>query len=121
MARKLDTIPADEMALLEGLGGNLPGAVIATREATPPKLDARASRRVSAAEEAKVQTLFSLGGAQLKLTMLKQGARFSMKRAAAGKPASEGIIKPPHPTSAPVPENDDWMLPSTPANRPDTP
>ncbi len=110
MARRLGTTPADEMALLEGLGDNLPGAVIAVREATPAKLRAQASRRASAAEEAKPQTLFSLGGAQLKLTVLKQGARFSMKRAAGGKPASEWIIKPPHPTYARVPENEYWML-----------
>lgn len=110
MARRLGTTPDDEVALLEGLGGNLPGAVIAEREETPAKLHAKARTRVAVVEESKPQVLFSLGGAQLKLTMLKQGARFSVKRSLSRKPATEWIIKPPHPTFARVPENEFAML-----------
>ena len=109
MARRLGTTPNDEMALLEGLGRNLPGAVIAEREETPTKLYERKAARAVAAEEGKPQTLFSLGGAQLKFTMVKQGARFSTTRSSR-KSASEWIIKPPHPAFTRVPENEFAML-----------
>jgi serine/threonine-protein kinase HipA len=109
MARRLGTTPNDEMALLEGLGRNLPGAVIAEREETPTKLHERKARRAGDAEESKSQTLFSLGGAQLKLAMVKQGTRFSTTRSSK-KSSSEWIIKPPHPTFSRVPENEFWML-----------
>ena len=109
MARRIGTTPSDEMALLEGLGRNLPGAVIAEREETPTKLYERKAARTVAAEEDKPQTLFSLGGAQLKLTMMRHGTRFSTTRSSK-KPASEWIIKPPHPTFPRVPENEFAML-----------
>lgn len=108
MARRLGTTPNDEMALLEGLGKNLPGAVIAEREETPAKPYERKAARTVPAEQGKPQTLFSLGGAQLKLTMVKQGTRFSTTRSK--KSASEWIIKPPHPTFPRVPENEFAML-----------
>jgi serine/threonine-protein kinase HipA len=109
MARKLGTTPDDEMALLEGLGGNLPGAVIAEREETPTRLHGRKASQAQLAAEGKRQMLFSLGGAQLKLAMVKQGSRFSTTPQAR-KSATEWIIKPPHPTFPRVPENEFAML-----------
>ena len=109
MARKLGTTPGDEMALLDGLGRNLPGAVIIEREETATKLHKKDAARLPTAEEGKPQMLFSLGGAQLKLAMMKQGTRFSISRSSR-KSAGEWIIKPPHPTFPRVPENEFAML-----------
>ena len=109
MARKLGTTTTDEIGLLEGLGRNLPGAVIAEREPTPVALK-KLRAHPGAKEDKAFPVLFSLGGAQLKLTMLEQGARFAMKAKSPDEPASEWIIKPPHPTFPRVPENEFGML-----------
>ncbi len=83
-----------EFELLVALGASLPGAVRALPADDLPQ---------AAADEAPIK--FSLGGSQLKFSMIERGGRFSL---ADGD--DEWIVKPPHPTHANVPANECTMM-----------
>ena len=109
MARLLGTSIEDEIGLLEGLGLNLPGAVIARRDDTPAKLERLARAGPQAGKHEAKGELFSLGGAQLKSVMLRHEGRFSVRKSR-DQPGEEWIVKPPHAVYPRVPENEYWMM-----------
>lgn len=93
-----------EFDLLAALGANLPGAVRAVAADDPPRtIDLRDS--AAAAMDAATPLKFSLGGSQLKFSMIEHGGRFTLQEG-----AEEWIVKPPHPVHPNVPANEYAMM-----------
>lgn len=87
-------VPEDrEFLLLSALGEDLPGAVILTSVDTPNHLRRRRSgAAVTPTADDLYELKFSLGGMQMKFSMLRQGERFTL---AGGKKLGNYIVKPP--------------------------
>jgi len=103
LARRLKIHPNDEFSLLAALGGNLPGAVRAA-----PSIDVPDAVRLHPLARGKQQAeaaYFSLGGAQMKFSMIEHGGRLALSG-----DGEEWIVKPPHPAFALVPENEYSMM-----------
>lgn len=80
-----------EFDLLAALGRDLPGAVILTPAKTPDHLPGRRSA-FDGAPSVPPEMKFSLGGMQLKFSMLRQGDRFTLPGAT---DLGDYIVKPP--------------------------
>lgn len=94
-----------EFELLMALGASLPGAVRALPADELPRAaikHRRGSKHVAPDETA---IKFSLGGSQLKFSMIERGGRFTLEDG-----DGEWIVKPPHPTHAHVPVNEYTMM-----------
>ena len=90
-----------EFDLLMALGASLPGAIRAlpADEQTQAAINFRPGTTHAAPDETPIK--FSLGGSQLKFSMIERGGRFTL---ADGN--DEWIVKPPHPTHPNVPANE---------------
>lgn len=89
IAQRLKIHEDREFLLLAALGEDLPGAVILT----PAHLKYRRSGSAVAPNSDALQELkFSLGGMQMKFSMLRQGERFTLT---GGKKLGNYIVKPP--------------------------
>jgi len=105
LAKRLKIHSSDEFALLAALGENLPGAVRAVPAMEVPEAvrdHPLGAGHVMAMVE---PTFFSLGGAQMKFSMMERGGRFTLS-----SDGEEWIVKPPHPTYPHVPENEYSMM-----------
>ena len=93
-----------EFDILAALGTSLPGAVRALpANQLPP---AAASYRPGAEPGAADTPIkFSLGGSQLKFSMIERGGRFLLEEG-----DEEWIVKPPHPVHSNVPQNEYTMM-----------
>lgn len=93
IAQRLKVHEDREFLLLSALGEDLPGAVILTSVDTPNHLRRRRSGAAVAPTAYDLHELkFSLGGMQMKFSMLRQGERFTL---AGGKKLGNYIVKPP--------------------------
>jgi serine/threonine-protein kinase HipA len=92
IAQRLKVHEDREFLLLSALGEDLPGAVILTPVDTPDHLKRRRGGAVAPTAEDLQELKFSLGGMQMKFSMLRQGERFTL---AGGKKLGNYIVKPP--------------------------
>ncbi|MCC7483452.1 MAG: HipA domain-containing protein [Burkholderiales bacterium] len=105
MVKSLKVHHNREFELLMALGGSLPGAVRAVLADELPKaaFDHRPDAVHAVPADASIK--FSLGGSQLKFSMIEHGGRFSLDDG-----GDEWIVKPPHPTHPNVPANEYTMM-----------
>ena len=105
MVKRLKIHHDHEFDILMALGASLPGAVRALPADELPQaaINYRTGTTRAAPEETPIK--FSLGGSQLKFSMIERGGRFSL---ADGN--DEWIVKPPHPTHSNVPANEYTMM-----------
>ena len=101
MVKRLKIHHDHEFDLLMALGASLPGAIRAlpADEQTQAAINFRPGTTHAAPDETPIK--FSLGGSQLKFSMIERGGRFTL---ADGN--DEWIVKPPHPTHPNVPANE---------------
>ena len=94
-----------EFDILMALGASLPGAIRAlpADELPPAAINYRPGTTHAAPDETPIK--FSLGGSQLKFSMIERGGRFTL---ADGN--EEWIVKPPHATHPNVPANEYTMM-----------
>jgi len=105
MIKRLKIHRDHEFDLLAALGESLPGAVRALPAETLPKAALRPRGRNGRFGKVEVSLKFSLGGSQLKFSMVEQGGRFVLDDG-----GEEWIVKPPHPTHAHLPLNEFTMM-----------
>ena len=105
MVKRLKIHQDHEFDILMALGVSLPGAVRAlpANELPQAAITNRPDTTHAAPEETPIK--FSLGGSQLKFSMIERGGRFTL---ADGR--DEWIVKPPHPTHPSVPVNEYTMM-----------
>ena len=94
-----------EFDLLMALGASLPGAVRALPADELPQAAINYQPGTTHAAPNETPIKFSLGGSQLKFSMIERGGRFTL---ADGN--DEWIVKPPHPTHPNVPANEYTMM-----------
>lgn len=92
IAQRLKVHEDREFMLLSALGGDLPGAVILESMDTPKNLKHRPGLSIETTPEALKELKFSLGGMQMKFSMLRQGERYTL--AGRGQ-LGNYIVKPP--------------------------
>ncbi len=92
IAQRLKVHEDREFLLLTALGGDLPGAVILAAAETPDHLRRRRGSVVAPTADDLRELKFSLGGMQMKFSMLRQGERFTLT---GGKKLGNYIVKPP--------------------------
>ena len=104
MVKRLKIHHDHEFDILMALGASLPGAIRALPADELPQaaINYRPGTTHAAAE---TPIKFSLGGSQLKFSMIERGGRFTL---ADGN--DEWIVKPPHPTHPNVPANEYTMM-----------
>jgi len=105
LAKRLKIHSSDEFALLAALGENLPGAVRAVPATEVPEAVRHHPLGAGYAMASGEPAFFSLGGAQLKFSMMEREGRFTLS-----SDGEEWIVKPPHPTYPSVPENEYSMM-----------
>ena len=105
MVKRLKIHHDHEFDLLMALGASLPGAIRALPADELPQaaINSRPGATHAAPDETPIK--FSLGGSQLKFSMIERGGRFTL---ADGN--DEWIIKPPHPAHPNVPANEYTMM-----------
>ena len=105
MVKRLKIHHDNEFDLLMALGASLPGAIRALPADELPQaaINYRQGTTHAATDETPIK--FSLGGSQLKFSMIERGGRFTL---ADGN--DEWIVKPPHPTHPNVPANEYTMM-----------
>ena len=105
MVKRLKVHHDHEFDILMALGASLPGAVRALPADEPPQAanQTRPGATHNATDETPIK--FSLGGSQLKFSMIERGGRFTH---ADGD--DEWIVKPPHPIHSRVPANEVTMM-----------
>ena len=105
MVKRLKIHHDHEFDILMALGASLPGAVRALPADELPQaaIDYRPDTTHAATEEIPIK--FSLGGTQLKFSMIERGGRFMLEEG-----NEEWIVKPPHPTYPNVPVNEYTMM-----------
>ena len=107
LVKKMKIHSDHEFFMLEALGDNLSGAVVAEPTDTIPEAVLQGQIRPGAhlSEPVKKPLPFALAGAQLKFSMIESGGRFSFENG-----EGEWIIKPPHPSFPAVPANEYAMM-----------
>jgi len=105
MVKRLKIHHDHEFDLLMALGASLPGAVRALPADELPQaaINYRPGTTHVSPDEHPIK--FSLGGSQLKFSMIERGGQFTL---ADGN--DEWIVKPPHPTHPNVPANEYTMM-----------
>jgi serine/threonine-protein kinase HipA len=105
MVKRLKIHHDHEFDILMALGASLPGAVHALPADEFPQvaLNYRPGATHASPDEPTIK--FSLGGSQLKFSMIERGGRFTL---ADGN--DEWIVKPPHPSHPNVPANEYTMM-----------
>ena len=94
-----------EFDILAALGASLPGAVRALPADALPHAGIDYGPGTTPADRNDAPIKFSLGGSQLKFSMLERGGRFTLDDG-----DDEWIIKPHHPTYPDVPANEYTMM-----------
>lgn len=92
IAQRLKVHEDREFSLLSALGGDLPGAVILEQADTPDKLRHRRGIVIAAAPESLGELKFSIGGMQMKFSMLRQGEKYTLP---GDGQLGNYIVKPP--------------------------
>jgi len=92
IAQRLKVHEDREFSLLSALGGDLPGAVILEPADTPDKLRHRRGIVIATAPESLGELKFSIGGMQMKFSMLRQGERYTLP---GDGQLGNYIVKPP--------------------------
>ena len=105
MVKRLKIHHDHEFEILMALGASLPGAVRALPADELPQaaINYRPGTTHAAADETPIK--FSLGGSQLKFSMIERGGRFTLEDG-----NEEWIVKPPHPSHPNVPANEYTMI-----------
>jgi len=105
MVKRLKIHRDHEFDMLMALGANLPGAVRALPADELPQsaINYRPGTTHAALDETPIK--FSLGGSQLKFSMIERGGRFTLEDG-----NEEWIVKPPHPSHPNVPANEYTMM-----------
>jgi serine/threonine-protein kinase HipA len=105
MIKRLKVHHDHEFDILMALGASLPGAIRALPADQLPQaaLDYRLGTTHAALDETPIK--FSLGGSQLKFSMIEHGGKFSLDDG-----DEEWIVKPPHPNHPNVPANEYTMM-----------
>lgn len=105
MVKRLKIHHDHEFDLLIALGASLPGAIRAlpANELPQAAINDRPGATHAAPDETPIK--FSLGGSQLKFSMIERGGRFTLADG-----GDEWIVKPPHPTHPNVPANEYTMM-----------
>ena len=94
-----------EFDILMALGANLPGAVRALPATELPRAATDYRPDATMAGQVEPTIKFSLGGSQLKFSMIDRGGRFTLDEG-----DEEWIVKPPHPTHPDLPLNEYTMM-----------
>ena len=105
MVKQLKIHHDHEFDLLMALGASLPGAVRAIPADQPHKKAIDAAPDAARTTPGSLPVKFSLGGTQLKFSMIERGGRFTLAEG-----GDEWIVKPPHPIHANVPANEYTMM-----------
>ena len=105
MVKRLKIHHDHEFDLLRALGASLPGAVRALPADELPQAAIHYRPGATHAAPVEAPIRFSLGGSQLKFSMIERGGRFAL---ADGD--DEWIVKPPHPAHPNVPANEYTMM-----------
>ena len=95
-----------EFDLLMALGESLPGAVRALPADGLPRALIHQRPGVTPATLDDTPIKFSLGGSQLKFSMIERGGRYTLDNG----DGAQWIVKPPHPIHADVPANEFIMM-----------
>ncbi len=105
MVKRLKIHHDHEFDILMALGASLPGAVRALPADELPQaaINYRPGTTHAAPDETPIK--FSLGGSQLKFSMIERGGRFTLEDG-----NEEWIVKPPHPSHPNVPANEYTMM-----------
>ena len=105
MVKRLKVHHDHEFDLLMALGASLPGAIraLAADELSQAAINYRPGTTHASPDETPIK--FSLGGSQLKFSMIERGGRFTLEDG-----NEEWIVKPPHPTHPNVPANEYTMM-----------
>ena len=105
MVKRLKIHHDHEFDILMALGASLPGAVRALPADELPQaaVNDRPGTTHAAADETPIK--FSLGGSQLKFSMIERGGLFTL-----ADDNDEWIVNPPHPTHPNVPVNEYAMM-----------
>jgi serine/threonine-protein kinase HipA len=105
MVKRLKVHRDHEFDILTALGRSLPGAIRALPPDELPQaaLEYRPGTTPVVLDEMPIK--FSLGGSQLKFSMIERGGRFTLDDG-----GEEWIVKPPHPTYPNVPANEYTMM-----------
>ena len=105
MAKRLKVHQDHEFDILMALGASLPGAVRAIPTDELPQAAGNYRPGTTHADPNGTSIKFSLGGSQLKFSMIERGGRFML-----GEGGEEWIVKPPHPNHPDVPRNEFTMM-----------
>lgn len=92
IAQRLKVHEDREFLLLDALGSDLPGAVILNHGDTPEHLRFKRGASIATAGDEPAELKFSLGGMQMKFSMLRQGERYTLNM---GTKLGDYIVKPP--------------------------
>jgi serine/threonine-protein kinase HipA len=92
IAQSLKVHEDREFLLLGALGSDLPGAVILNPGDTPEHLRFKRGASIASVAEELAGMKFSLGGMQMKFSMLRQGERYTLNM---GAKLGNYIVKPP--------------------------
>jgi len=92
IAQRLKVHEDREFLLLAALGQDLPGAVVLAPTDTPEYLRLKRGEFYSPAAAELAELKFSLGGMQMKFSMLRQGERYTLNT---GSGLGDYIVKPP--------------------------
>lgn len=92
IAQRLKVHEDREFLLLAALGHDLPGAVVLAPADTPDHLHRKRGAVTSPAAGEVAELRFSLGGMQMKFSMLRQGERYTLNT---GGSLGNYIVKPP--------------------------
>ena len=105
MVKRLKIHHDHEFDILLALGASLPGAVRAlpADELPPAAINFRPGTTHASPDETPIK--FSLGGSQLKFSMIERGGKFALDDG-----DEEWIVKPPHPNHPNVPANEYTMM-----------
>jgi len=105
MVKSLKVHNDHEFDILMALGESLPGSIRALPADVLPQaaLNYKPGTTPAASDETPIK--FSLGGSQLKFSMLERGGKFALDNG-----NEEWIVKPPHPNHPNVPANEYTMM-----------
>ena len=105
MVKNLKIHHDHEFDILMALGASLPGAVRALPADDLPQVALRYRPGSTHAALDETPIKFSLGGSQLKFSMIERGGKFALEDG-----DEEWIVKPPHPNHPNVPANEYTMM-----------
>ena len=105
MVKRLKIHQDHEFDILMALGASLPGAVRALPADELPQAAISYRPDTTHAAPGETPIKFSLGGSQLKFSMIERGGRFTLEDG-----NEEWIVKPPHPAHPNVPANEYTMM-----------